>query len=129
MTWNWQQANWPTFTWDERKLARAEALFIERAGVVIGASKHLSADERNGLSIEMMSHEAVDTSAIEGERLDRDSVQTSIRRHLGLESDHRRAAPAEANDEWAVQRGRDITLETIAQVSDDPLLSIPAVAN
>jgi Fic family protein len=43
-----------------------------------------------------MSHEAVDTSAIEGEPLDRDSVQSSIRRHLGLGGDHRRTTPAEA---------------------------------
>lgn len=94
--WNWQQDAWPEFSWDRHKLARAEALFAEGAGVVVGASKHLSADERNSLSIELMSHEAVDTSAIEGEPLDRDSVQSSIRRRLGLTSDHRRASPAEA---------------------------------
>ncbi len=32
------------------------------------------------------------------------------------------------NDEWAVQRARYITLETISQMSDDPLISLPAVA-
>uniref|UniRef100_B0T412 Filamentation induced by cAMP protein Fic n=1 Tax=Caulobacter sp. (strain K31) TaxID=366602 RepID=B0T412_CAUSK len=96
MTWNWQQDAWPEFSWDQRKLARAEALFTEGAGVVIGLSSRLSPDERSGLSIELMSHEAVDTSAIEGEPLDRDSVQSSIRRHLGPGGDHRRASPAEA---------------------------------
>ena len=96
MEWNWQQPSWPQFNWDERKLARAEALFAENAGVVLGASKHLDEAERNGLTIELMSHEAVDTSAIEGEPLDRDSVQSSIRKQLGLGGDHRRAAPAEA---------------------------------
>jgi Fic family protein len=96
MAWNWQQNGWPEFTWDQRKLDRAEALFTEGAGVVIGLSRRLSADERASLSIELMSHEAVDTSAIEGEPLDRDSVQSSIRRHLGLDGDHRRASPAEA---------------------------------
>ncbi|MFP1132659.1 transposase [Asticcacaulis sp. W401b] len=35
----------------------------------------------------------------------------------------------EQNDEWTVQRGRYITLETIAQLSDDPVLSMPAVAS
>jgi transposase-like protein len=34
----------------------------------------------------------------------------------------------EQNDEWAVQRSRYMTLETIAQMSDDPLISLPAVA-
>ena len=32
------------------------------------------------------------------------------------------------NDEWAVQRSRYMTLETIGQISDDPLVSLPAVA-
>jgi putative transposase len=34
----------------------------------------------------------------------------------------------EQNDEWAVQRSRYMTLETIAQMSDDPIISLPAVA-
>ena len=34
----------------------------------------------------------------------------------------------EQNDEWAVQRARYITLESIAPVSDDPIVSLPAVA-
>jgi transposase-like protein len=34
----------------------------------------------------------------------------------------------EQNDEWAVQRSRYVTLETIGQMSDDPLISLPAVA-
>ena len=34
----------------------------------------------------------------------------------------------EQNDEWTVQRARYMTLETISQMSDDPLVSLPAVA-
>ena len=34
----------------------------------------------------------------------------------------------EQNDERAVQRARYMTLETISQMSDDPLVSLPAVA-
>jgi transposase-like protein len=35
----------------------------------------------------------------------------------------------EQNDEWAVQRARYMTLETIAPISDDPILSLPAMAS
>jgi transposase-like protein len=35
----------------------------------------------------------------------------------------------EQNDEWAVQRARYMTLETIAPVSDDPLVSLSALAS
>jgi transposase-like protein len=34
----------------------------------------------------------------------------------------------EQNDEWAVQRGRYLTLETIAHMSDDLIVRLPAVA-
>jgi putative transposase len=34
----------------------------------------------------------------------------------------------EQNDEWAVQRARYMTLETIAPLSEDPLVALPAVA-
>jgi hypothetical protein len=34
----------------------------------------------------------------------------------------------EQNDEWAVQRCRYMTLETIAPLSDDPIVGLPAVA-
>lgn len=34
----------------------------------------------------------------------------------------------EQNDEWAVQRSRYMTLASVAPLSDDPLVSLPAVA-
>ena len=34
----------------------------------------------------------------------------------------------EQNDEWAVQRARYMTLETIAPMGDDPVISLPAAA-
>jgi len=95
MIWNWQQHDWPNFRWDVRKLVVLEAAFAERAGVTVGTSKHLADDDRQGLNVEILSHEAVDTSAIEGEHLDRSSIQSSIQRQLGLAADRRRATPAE----------------------------------
>ena len=35
----------------------------------------------------------------------------------------------EQNDEWAVQSARYMTLETIAPLSDDPTVSLPAIAS
>ena len=34
----------------------------------------------------------------------------------------------EQNDEWAVQRARYMTLESVAQMSDDPLVTLPPMA-
>ena len=34
----------------------------------------------------------------------------------------------EQNDEWAVERARYMTLETIAPLSDDPIVNLPTLA-
>jgi Fic family protein len=96
MKWNWQQPGWPNFKWDRSQISVAEDQFLLGAGVAIGTVKHLSEDEHNQLLVEVMSGEAVTTSAIEGEVLNRASVQSSILRQLGLAShDKRRVLPAE----------------------------------
>jgi Fic family protein len=96
MTWNWQLPDWPNFKWDRSQISVAEEQFLLGAGVAIGTVKHLGEDEHNQLLVEVMSGEAVTTSAIEGEVLDRASVQSSILRQLGLASpDKRRVMPAE----------------------------------
>ena len=94
MPWNWRQEDWPHFTRSQAKLAAREALFLEQAGILIGASRHLSPDDRIDLTVSIMSLEALDTSSIEGETLDRASVQSSIQRALGLKAPHHRR-PAE----------------------------------
>jgi Fic family protein len=95
MNWNWQTQDWPNFTWNLSRMAATEEQFLIGAGVVIGTAKHLGEDERNQLLVEVMSGEALTTSEIEGEILNRASVQSSIQRQLGLAADRRRATPAE----------------------------------
>jgi Fic family protein len=95
MTWNWQLPDWPDFAWDKARLALAEQQFLVGGGVLLGTVKHLGEEERNQLTVEAMSTEAVTTSEIEGEILDRASVQSSIQRQLGLAADDRRVAPKE----------------------------------
>jgi len=47
--------------------------------------------------------------------------EAAIRRLIG-------AILLEQNDEWAVQRARYMTLETVAPISDNPIVGLPAVA-
>jgi Fic family protein len=95
MKWNWQKSDWRNFRWDSTRLARAEEEFLVGGGVLAGTVKHLEEKEREQLAVEAMSTEAVTTSKIEGEILDRASVQSSIRKKLGLATDRRKARPAE----------------------------------
>src|SRR5882724_11137673 len=95
MKWNWQQSDWPDFAWKKARFAKAEERYLLEAGECLGALKHLGADQRDQLTAETMSEEAVTTSAIEGEMLERASVQSSIRRQLGRAADTRRVTAAE----------------------------------
>jgi Fic family protein len=84
----------------------------------VGAIKHLGEEDRNQLTVEAMSTEAVTTSEIEAEILDRASVQSSIQRQLGLAADNRRAAPAECG---VSQMTVDLYKNFSAQLSDKML--------
>jgi Fic family protein len=95
MTWNWTQEGWPRFTYDTASLEPLENRFLLSSGEVIGAVRHFSDEESDLLRIELLSDEAVKTSKIEGEILDRLSVQSSLRRQLGLNADNRAVKPQE----------------------------------
>jgi len=87
MAWNWQQSDWPNFSWNVDRFRKAEEHFLVGSGMFAGTLKHLGAADQEQLTIEAISTEALTTSEIEGEILDRASVQSSIRRQLGLETD------------------------------------------
>ncbi|MGB8525633.1 MAG: Fic family protein [Rhodoplanes sp.] len=95
MTWNWEQPDWPKFTYDSKALEPLEQQFLCQAGEFVGAYKHVDADDQETLKIDLISEEAVKTSEIEGEILNRDSVQSSLRAQLGLGAEAPNVKPAE----------------------------------
>ena len=95
MKWNGEQQDWPNFSYDSKELEELELEFIKNYGKLLGAMKHINKDDKEYLRIELISDEALKTSKIEGEILDRDSIQSSIRKHFGLQIDNRRIPLAE----------------------------------
>lgn len=95
MIWNWQKKEWPEFHYDEAQLQTYEDRFLLESGKLLGAFSHFDTDNKAELTIELISHEACKSSEIEGEILNRDSLQSSIRRHFGLPTDKQRIPPAE----------------------------------
>jgi Fic family protein len=83
MTWNWQQKEWPEFKYDITSLAQFEDQFLHQSGVIFGAYKHLKDEDQTALKVSVASDEALKTSEIEGEYLNRDSLQFSIRHNFG----------------------------------------------
>lgn len=96
MPWNWELQDWPNFRWRADQLRSREEQFKENAAITVGSMRHLANEEQGDLVIELLSSDALSTSAIEGEILDRDSVQSSLRKQLGMSAAPFRSRPAEA---------------------------------
>lgn len=70
MRWNWTQPGWPNFRYDSAAGEPLERQFLLSSGEIVGAVRHVTDDERDRLRIELLSEEAMRTSAIEGEVVD-----------------------------------------------------------
>jgi Fic family protein len=93
--WNWQQDDWPRFHFKKSSLEEREAKFLLHGGLLLGAFLHIRDEDKTALTVDLISNEALKTSEIEGEYLNRESVQSSIRRNFGLDTDARRIPSAE----------------------------------
>ena len=76
MTWNWQRDDWPHFRYKAEALAALEGRFLRQSGELCGAVKHLVQKDKEILIIDLISDEALKTAEIEGEFLNRDSLQS-----------------------------------------------------
>lgn len=95
MYWIWERPDWPNFKFDPTAFTQLEREFHRNAGVILGSIRAVPSEDADELKVNLLSNEALDTSKIEGELLDRDSVQSSIRGQLGLQTDGRRSGAKE----------------------------------
>lgn len=95
MTWNWQHPDWPHFHHDPKPLLGLEERFLIQAGMFSGILKHAGTGHHESLKIDLLVDEAINSSAIEGEMLRRESVQSSIKRHFRIGVDGAVSAPRE----------------------------------
>jgi Fic family protein len=78
MRWIWQQADWPDFRYDKRMLEERSIAFRLHAERLMGRVEALPKAYQEDATIDLMLSEAIKTSAIEGEILDRESVRSSL---------------------------------------------------
>lgn len=84
MPWNWELPDWPRFRYDDTQIAQKERLFLLKVGSACGVLKHVPEQDYKQFIVEILSSEGVESSRIEGEFLDRESLQSSIKRHFGI---------------------------------------------
>jgi Fic family protein len=82
MPWNWENFDWPKFRYDP--IPELEKQFLLKVGSSFAYLKTIDEDERKRFIVEILSVEGVESSRIEGEILDRESLQSSLRKHFGL---------------------------------------------
>lgn len=87
MMWNWQLPKWPQFTYDSSKIASFERQFLQGIGGLSAVLKMLEEGEKKRFVVDVLSDEGVKSAEIEGEVLQRESLQSSIKRHFGMRGD------------------------------------------
>ena len=81
----WQHPNWTEgLTWDAEALIEPLTASRRQQGRLLARDEGLGMDLGVKLRLSSMVDEAMNTSSIEGERLDRDSVRSSVARRLGV---------------------------------------------
>lgn len=86
MHWNWQLPEWPHFHYNTDAIIQKEQQFLLEAGRSLGFLKSIDEQEHRQFVIEVLSSEGLESSRIEGEFLDRESLQSSIKQHFGLKT-------------------------------------------
>ncbi len=85
MLWNWQLPSWPKFTYNPNRISQKERQFLLDMGGCAAFLKTINKQDYNQFLVEILSQEGAESSKIEGEILDRESLQSSIQRHFGLQ--------------------------------------------
>lgn len=96
MPWNWQLPEWPKFQFNPDRIAQLERQFLLSTGSAFAYLKTINEEEYNRFIVEILSLEGLESSRIEGEILDRESLQSSIKKHFGLQSIQRHKGDKES---------------------------------
>lgn len=78
MKWIWQQPDWPDFRYDKSVLEDREIEFRINSERLAGRFEALPMASQEDAMIDLMLSEAIKTSAIEGDEVDRESVRSSL---------------------------------------------------
>lgn len=81
----WQKDNWPQFSWNESEINDLLIEVHRSQGILLDRMRMFGIEQRNNSLVESMTDEILNSSNIEGERLDHDSVRSSLAKHLRIE--------------------------------------------
>jgi Fic family protein len=109
-----ERPEWPAFSWDSGRISKLLIEVRHRQGRLIGRMEGLGFQLRTEAVLDTLTEDVLKSSEIEGEKLDRDQVRSSIARRLGI--DIGGLTPTDRNVEGVVEMMLDAT-----QHYDQPL--------
>jgi len=102
-----ERQDWPDFRWDRERLAEPLAAVRHQQGRVVGHMEALGFQLRQEAVLQTLTADVIETSEIEGEKLDAEQVRSSIARRLGMDAGALK--PADRDVEGIVEMMLDAT--------------------
>lgn len=84
ITWIWQHSDWPAFRWNSENLAPNLREVTQLQGKLLGKIEHVSQDASAATVLDAQLQNIIQSSAIEGEHLNAESVRSSLAKRLGV---------------------------------------------
>ena len=82
--WIWQQKNWPDFYWDGDSLAADLREVTQLQGTLLGKAGTITDESNSESNLNALLQNIVQSSLIEGEALNTESVRSSLAKRLGV---------------------------------------------
>ena len=120
-TFIWEDPDWPAWCFDLSVIAAPLAAVSRAQGLLHGRLADVGLTLRNQASLAALTEDVLKTSEIEGERLNADSVRSSIARRLGV--DIGALAPVDRHVEGVVEMVLDATARCDAPLTRERLFA------
>ena len=110
--WIWQLPEWPSLVFDAQQIQTRLSEARKTQGLLLGRAEMIGLEGLQPHIRDSLTQEALTTSAIEGEKLDPESVRSSVARRLGLDTSGAPVAEGKRNIEGLIDVLQDATLNT-----------------
>jgi len=110
--WIWQLPEWPSLMFDAHKIQRQLAAARKSQGLILAKAEVIGLEGLLPHIRDSLTQEALTTSAIEGEKLDPESVRSSVAKRLGLDTAGASLPKRQGNIEGLIDVLQDATLNT-----------------
>jgi len=121
--WIWQLPEWPALAFDVQRIQVPLAAARTSQGILLGKAEAIGLEGLQPHVRDSLTQEALTTSSIEGEKLDLESVRSSVARRLGLDTSGAPVREGRRNIEGLIDVLQDATLNTDSALTLERLCS------